>query len=658
MEECEVCTEPKLKVIGTTVIWGKLGLRRHPNQLIESEQKGCRNCKLMRSVLLRTSPEWERDHDEEGNFKCYYVIDSSYGASKGAEITVRTKEKILRTIMLFSPDDINWSIVQRGTKISGDTSSDECLDHIKSWTHQCQTEHKLCRMENFAPIPKRVLDLLCGDAEIVKLYESRGERIPYACLSHCWGKKQLITTTRSNLINHKEGIAMSALPPTFRDAITVTRRLGLRYLWIDSLCILQDPNDKIDWTEQAPLMGNIYASAFLTIAATSSVDSSGGLFRKSSRSYVGEKIPGANEDIYIRFPLRHATHDTSSGPSGRAAHYVSLDNNPYTGYPLLSRAWAFQERIYTNRIVHFTTTEIVWECNTETRCECTVRSKKQTTKQRFLPVLQAMSTKVTDVSNEFLPEHIQAWRQMISAYSARYLTYETDRLHACSSFANQIQPLLGGRYLAGLWENLLLDDLCWHRMLGPALTPKSSTYVAPSWAWPSIGSEVFWAGGSESNKSFRLNETHLEIIDVQTTLATKDQFGAVTDGYLKVKGPLLDARYEHTTSAVILSKRHCLYVGNNLFEFTVDYSLETPGPNQVVHNEVVFLLSIGRIRDRLKVMVLRKCKQGNFERIGFAEPSIREFNNEDPEYPEYPKGRETMWKKLFETVERKEIKII
>lgn len=653
MEDCEICTEPELRIIGTTASWGKLGIRRYPNQLIESAQQGCKNCKLLRSALLRTSREWERDRDEEGDFKCYYVIDSRYTASKGSEITIRTKEEILRTIMLFSPAEIHWSIVQRGPMISGDTSSDECLGLIKSWIDQCLTDHELCRVETTASLPKRVLDVRGGNAEMVKLYESRGENIPYVCLSHCWGKKQLITTRRSNLNDHKDGISTSALPPTFREAVMVTRRLGLKYLWIDSLCILQDADDKTEWAEQAPLIGSIYANAFLTIAATGSADSSGGLFKKAPILFVGEKIPEVSEDIYVRLPLPHALHDTSSGPYSRAVHYVSLDGRPNAGCPLLSRAWAFQERIHSQRMLHFTNTEVVWECNTETRCECTFGSRKQTTKQRFLPALLAMSKKIVDVSDEYLPECIRAWRQMVSAYSARDLTYETDRLHACSSFASHIQPLFGGRYLAGLWESFFLDDLCWYRMQGPPLVAISSTYVSPSWAWPSIGSEVFWAEGEERSKSFRLKEAHLEVIDVQTTLATKDPFGAVTAGYLAIRGPLLEARYEYTPSAVLLSQRYCLYIDTNRLEFKVDYSLETPGPKQVVHNEIVFTLLIGKTRtNALNVMVLRKIEREIYERIGFAEPRIREITKG------FPNGRDTIWKELFEIAEKKEIKII
>lgn len=97
-------------------------------------------------------------------------------------------------------------------------------------------------------------------------------------LSHCWGRTQFITTTRDTLKQRIAGIALTDLSKTFKDAVSLTRKLGIRYLWIDSLCIIQ--KDKEDWEREAGKMGAVYSQSFLNIAATSSAEGSGGLFKE------------------------------------------------------------------------------------------------------------------------------------------------------------------------------------------------------------------------------------------------------------------------------------------------------------------------------------------------------------------------------------------
>jgi hypothetical protein len=99
-----VCTEARLTIVGTTVSWGERGLRRYPDQLIESEKNDCPNCKLLRAAIKRMVPEWETAKDEDGNFKCYFLIDSTYSTSHGPEVIVQAKGKVICTFMLFSPE--------------------------------------------------------------------------------------------------------------------------------------------------------------------------------------------------------------------------------------------------------------------------------------------------------------------------------------------------------------------------------------------------------------------------------------------------------------------------------------------------------------------------------------------------------------------------
>jgi hypothetical protein len=141
---------------------------------------------------------------------------------------------------------------------------------------------------------------------MVKLIEPEGVTGKYFCLSHCWGPEQIITTTRTNLQAHKREIPLNSLPKTFRDAVLLTKRFGIAYIWIDSLCIVQDDNN--DWKIESAKMERIYREAQLTIAATRSSSGAGGLyavtpdFEVSGVSSSGEKysafLPGENRASY------------------------------------------------------------------------------------------------------------------------------------------------------------------------------------------------------------------------------------------------------------------------------------------------------------------------------------------------------------------------
>jgi hypothetical protein len=167
-----------------------------------------------------------------------------------------------------------------------------------SWLEDCRSGHEACtstmsgeiitEFDNPA-LPSRVLDLGHKDTGYyVRLLETNREHGQYCALSHCWGRldKRPIVTTRCTLGDHTRSIEFKELPKTFQDAVTVTRGIGVRYLWIDSLCIVQDDTD--DWEKEA---GKIYERAILTIAASGAQDSTKGCFISKSHELSSEPIP-------------------------------------------------------------------------------------------------------------------------------------------------------------------------------------------------------------------------------------------------------------------------------------------------------------------------------------------------------------------------------
>lgn len=154
--------------------------------------------------------------------------------------------------------------------------SDDAFNRIKDWISTC-SRHIDCRSLSGASLPKRVIDVITAAPDVV-LVNSNSEAGQYTCLSHPWGKEVPLMTKISTLNPHLNRISFDELPPTFQDAVKITRHIGIRWIWIDALCIIQD--DSLDWERESSDVATIYSNSYLTIAATSSARPSDGCFRR------------------------------------------------------------------------------------------------------------------------------------------------------------------------------------------------------------------------------------------------------------------------------------------------------------------------------------------------------------------------------------------
>src|SRR5436190_9880944 len=150
------------------------------------------------------------------------------------------------------------------------SDQDETFTMLNRWLSYCRENHPKCSKGALQPLPTRVMDVK-DDGSEPSLLLTNGQLGQYIALSHCWGSSPLLSTTTANLMKHLVCIPMDELPRNFQDAVTVTRKLGFRYLWIDSLCIIQDSES--DWLQESAHMGAVYANASCTIAASSAVSS-------------------------------------------------------------------------------------------------------------------------------------------------------------------------------------------------------------------------------------------------------------------------------------------------------------------------------------------------------------------------------------------------
>lgn len=251
-----------------------------------------------------------------------------------------------------------WAAFAAATRISADALSEVSKEAVKAWLLECRSHHHACRLRTKLPPPKRLIRIYAGSHDTCGcLIETEStQKYRYVALSYCWGKSNTFTTTTPTLPERKAGISASQLPQTLKDAVWVTKWLGLHYLWVDSLCILQD-SDQIDWKQQAGCMAGIYERAYITLAATSAADSGEGFLttRETSRELFGVHKCGVPFSVYVRRRVGHAA----------LFHGVHAKF-----HPLFSRGWCFQERLLSRRVLHFTRNEIIFECGEGMRCEC------------------------------------------------------------------------------------------------------------------------------------------------------------------------------------------------------------------------------------------------------------------------------------------------
>jgi Heterokaryon incompatibility protein (HET) len=278
----------------------------------------------------------------------------------------------------------------------------------------------------------------------------------YVALSHCWGQQSgfelstLPKTTKENLVFHKsKGLLEQDLTRTFRNAIDVTRKLDVQYLWIDSLCIIQD--DAEDMETELSKMGSIYGNAYLVIAATLAKNGSVGLDRERPLSNI-EIIDSHGQAV--KAAVREKSHHDVWKKGEQ--FWIALD------LPLLDRAWAFQEHWLARRVVHFTPVELVWECRTCIDCECGDLSNPRTSWREF-GIGKNLKTEYGEITRWGSDmDRIKLWHDLCAQYSSRKITKMTDRLPALSSSAKAMDmPPFLGRYLAGIWECTLPNGLLW-----------------------------------------------------------------------------------------------------------------------------------------------------------------------------------------------------
>ncbi|KAF2161540.1 hypothetical protein M409DRAFT_27938 [Zasmidium cellare ATCC 36951] len=408
---------------------------------------------------------------------------------------------------------------------SNNTSSTETWKLIDQWLDRCKkTHHPLCHspsQQTFYPTRLLLLDHTHQRARLLETSPT----IPtgqYLTLSYRW------QNIPSFLLTHKthqpllQGFPISSMPHVFRDATLVCAKLGVDLLWIDALCIRQDPNDQSDWAKESLQMDKVYSNAFLNISAAAATDGGCSLFAER------------NPDI-LHEPVVSAAFDEGEVKEYRVKNKYFWQNEVEL-LPLNLRGWVFQERLLAQRVLRFGRNQVTWECACTTAAEGfpdgVPRGLIDTApgiSANFVKHLQRVRENTGEGGRRMIYE---VWDNVVDKYSQCGLTKSEDKLVALAGIAKVFASFANTQYVAGMWKEDLEGGLLWsvhyyrHDEENPSR--RSEVYRAPSWSWASVE-------GCAGSLRFTAKRGRWEVVDVVLDLAGEDEMSPVKDASLLLK---------------------------------------------------------------------------------------------------------------------------
>ncbi|KAK5631516.1 hypothetical protein RRF57_007230 [Xylaria bambusicola] len=383
---------------------------------------------------------------------------------------------IYREPTLDSSSDTHEHDFPIGLPRLADASSPVFFETLRQWLKDCDDNHPGCHIalaeSTTLRLPTRLIDVGGKDSPSIRLVETENSRrsqvhqFRYIALSHPWGDKakhKHYFTTRQNINNHKAGIDIDVLPNTLKHAIQVTRELGMRYLWIDSLCIVQGEDG--DFNEEAVHMETVFSTAYCVIAATRAEGSSSGfLGARPGRKVLKIEGPG-RRPIYVCESIDNFQRDVIDGP-------------------LNKRGWVLQERALARRTIYFGEKQNYWECGEGVRCETLTRMRNNQAALLGDPKFPKVATDSTKGGR------IRLYELLYKQYSRLQFTKIYDRPLAIAGLEQRLIRAFDTQGGYGVFTRYFGRGLLWQRdltlapqLMKPIQFPKSQKYQVPSWSW-------------------------------------------------------------------------------------------------------------------------------------------------------------------------------
>ena len=451
--------------------------------------------------------------------------------------------------LVSTPKDVT------GVESQTHTLTTASISLLLHWIRECSNKHEPCRelggaiRQRDLPRPSRLVEVGNSHEPLVRLCYTKNipvtqGSLKYTTLSHCWGNFPITRLLQDNHDSFLQSIDYNSLSKTFQDAIRVTRSIGIRYIWIDSLCIIQ--NSEEDWAIESQRMEGIYSSSYLNIAAGHAADGRSGLDIERDCRSLTPLVVNLSSD----FPIKNQ-HD----------RYVCVEfglwGREVLKCPLASRAWVAQERFLSPRTIHFASSQIFYECPGLCACESYPRGLP-TAVAAIDPRMKLYSRSDLDLMKNPAFEFVsRMWIGFVEDYSRMALTKQADKLIAIAGIARRIASWIATddsdtEYSAGVWTlirgRMDMTQLLWIQL---RQTPKLSSRLwrAPSWSWASVDGAVTHnhSDFTDSGAKGRCASIHHR---VKMNLIDHTPFGRVRGGILQLQGSLIPVRLR-------LDRHHC-----------------------------------------------------------------------------------------------------
>jgi hypothetical protein len=340
-------------------------------------------------------------------------------------------------------------------------------------------------------LPKRLLDVGKESNDTIRLVEidagSSHISKRYMTLSYCWGSSPYFCLETRNKEELIKATKWSEKFATFTHVVKVARRLKVKYVWIDAICITQDDGE---FHIEGETMDQVYGNSVLNIAAAASADSRGGLFRKRPLTEV------VSTPIRIKWSPKHR-----EGPKMLSDGIWRIFSGDVWEHQLLqeilyTRAWVFQERYLSPRLVHFASKQIFWDCAKISACETFPHGLPQSLdsqaaierhwRERLQHPSRVQPNQQLVGSADDSPEEL--WRTAVHSYTSCALTNTDDKLIAIWGVAKLVRETLKEEYAVGMWQNNLHEQLAWKvkECAGLRRMRCIREKEVPSWSWASI----------------------------------------------------------------------------------------------------------------------------------------------------------------------------
>lgn len=370
------------------------------------------------------------------------------------------------------------------------------VDWIRSKLNDCSERHDCgAHLPKSDYLPDRLLDVRGDIPRLVSradISSSSRANTRYLALSYCWGTKEDAShqpkLTKDSRLRFQTGIDPKELSAVHRDTVDVARALSIPYIWIDSLCILQDDDDRVDWQRQCAQMDRIYGCAHVTILAAASSSCRQSFLRRPRGLQTVLPFQSAvqpSRSGFLEIELRRVEISDSSD------FLYDIFQAEFNNSRLSTRGWAYQEQVLSARMVSFGGWNIHYLCSDSRK---TFQNPKcdPCWEERHISYYEVhMSTKINrELSTG---DYHGAWKMVFpkaAGFGSHSFTYPTDILPALSGLARLIQKPSPDVYLAGHWAQDLFQSLPWKRQL-LTQTPKEALfpittgaepYTVPSWS--------------------------------------------------------------------------------------------------------------------------------------------------------------------------------